>query len=460
MVTYTTDNVSGLDISSPVRYRGVPLGRVSGIRADPVGNTIEITFEVYRDRLATIGANVTLFETYAAEAVFPKMRAQVIGNPVTGEAYLLLDVPRNPPPPMALKFNPTKPYVASMPSPLSTVRDRLPEVLDRAEATLQTLREIVGRIPASLDRSDQFFTNVERIVRESQLPVLSAESRKFFATRARRSNSSRPTWTGWSVLREHWSSSSTMRTPQSTRQTFPRRPGRREVRWNIPASRPTISGALCQPSGTLSTSCASSRGCSMSSRSRLSMANDRHGYLRDEWRAAIVVLAPRHDCVSGWTGLPAAAPRHSARSDDRTAARPATGAGGRPPRMPRLSDCSRRRHADTSAGAFFTSFRTANWPRTPSGDGRPPPIATWTRRCASSWSRAPICVSSIPAPRSPSRSRSWLGTSSRVAAHAWWARSRSGLRRPSAWFTPASSDSASPCRRDSPATWLSPRADS
>jgi ABC-type transporter Mla subunit MlaD len=83
---------------------------------------------------------------------------------------------------MALKFKPTKPYVASMPSPLSTVRDRLPEVLDRAEATLQTLREIVGRIPASLDRSDQFFTNVERIVRESQLPVLSAESRKFFAT--------------------------------------------------------------------------------------------------------------------------------------------------------------------------------------------------------------------------------------------------------------------------------------
>src|SRR5512132_4136542 len=80
MVTYTTENVNGLDISSAVRYRGVPIGRVSNIRADPVGNTIEITFEVYRDRLATIGANVTLFETYAAEAVFPRMRAQVIGN--------------------------------------------------------------------------------------------------------------------------------------------------------------------------------------------------------------------------------------------------------------------------------------------------------------------------------------------------------------------------------------------
>src|SRR3954447_5148225 len=77
MVTYTTENVNGLDISSPVRYRGVPVGRVANIRADPVGNTIEIAFEVYRDRLAAIGSNVTLIEKHLAETVFPKMRAQV-----------------------------------------------------------------------------------------------------------------------------------------------------------------------------------------------------------------------------------------------------------------------------------------------------------------------------------------------------------------------------------------------
>ncbi len=48
--------------------------------------------------------------------------------------------------------------------------------------TLETLREIVARIPDSLDRSDLFFTNVERLMRESQLPELSADSRTFFAT--------------------------------------------------------------------------------------------------------------------------------------------------------------------------------------------------------------------------------------------------------------------------------------
>ena len=83
---------------------------------------------------------------------------------------------------MALDFTPDRPYVPSMPTPLAAVRDRLPEVLERAEATLVALREIVSRIPGSLDRSDRFFTNVERIIQESQLPELSADSRKFFAT--------------------------------------------------------------------------------------------------------------------------------------------------------------------------------------------------------------------------------------------------------------------------------------
>jgi len=114
--------------------------------------------------------------------LFPRLRAQVVGNPVTGEAYLLLNAPENPPPPIPLGFTPHRPYVASMPTPLAAVRDRLPELLERAEATLQTLKDIVTRMPDSLDRADRFFTNVERIFRESELPALSADSRKFFAT--------------------------------------------------------------------------------------------------------------------------------------------------------------------------------------------------------------------------------------------------------------------------------------
>jgi len=185
LVTYTTENVSGLDVSNPVRYRGVSVGRVTDVRVDPRGVAVEIDFEILLDRLNTIGMSPTrICQISDLRGVFPRLRAQVVGNPVTGEAYLLLDVPENPPPAPELGFTPARAYVASMPTPLATVQDRLPALLERAQSSLQTLEAIVARIPDSLDRSDRFFTNVERIIRESELPALSAESRKFFTTTA------------------------------------------------------------------------------------------------------------------------------------------------------------------------------------------------------------------------------------------------------------------------------------
>src|SRR3974390_1197943 len=83
MVTYTRENVSGLDISSPVRYRGVSVGRVTELHVDPPPITIQIDFELFRASLKPIGANVTRFEQLAdLGGVFPRMRAQVVSNPV------------------------------------------------------------------------------------------------------------------------------------------------------------------------------------------------------------------------------------------------------------------------------------------------------------------------------------------------------------------------------------------
>ena len=183
MVTYTTENVRGLDVSSPVLFRGVHIGQVTELRVDPRGTIVEIDFEMFLDRLSTIGLDVTRIRRITdIGGTFPRLRARIVGNPVTGEAYLLLDVPQNPSPPMDLGFTPNRPYVPSMPSTFASVQERMPALLDRTEATLETLKEIVGRVPDSLDRSDRFFTNVERIVQESDLPALSADSRKFFAT--------------------------------------------------------------------------------------------------------------------------------------------------------------------------------------------------------------------------------------------------------------------------------------
>jgi len=185
MVTYTTENVTGLDVSSPVKYRGVPVGRVDDIRVNPDGTTIEIDFEVFTDRLTSIGAKEATLRGLATAAVLPRLRARIVGNPVTGEAYVLLDIPKEPTPPMALNFTPTRPYVPAMPSPMAAVQDRIPAILESAQTTLQTLTEIIAKVPDSLQRSDRFFTSIERVFREAQLPELSAELRSFSRTSTR-----------------------------------------------------------------------------------------------------------------------------------------------------------------------------------------------------------------------------------------------------------------------------------
>jgi paraquat-inducible protein B len=182
LVTYTIEDVSGLDVSSPVRYRGVSVGRVTDIRVDPRAEPVEIDFEVFLDRLNTVGFSAERIRKIVdLRGTFPKLRAQVIGNLVTGEAYLLLDVPQNPPPPISLGFTPTRPYVPSVPRPLAAMQDRLPAVLERAEATLQT-PEIV---PSLIVRSGA--TDSSPTSSASGEPAGRAQRRlaQFFATTSR-----------------------------------------------------------------------------------------------------------------------------------------------------------------------------------------------------------------------------------------------------------------------------------
>jgi len=159
------------------------VGRLTGIRVDPRAGTVEVDFEVFTDRLTELGVNVSqVRKKIDLGGLSPNLRTQLMGNPVTGEAFLVIDKPKVPPPPIELGFIPSRPYIPSMPSMMARVQDRLPALLERAEGTLEVLREIITKLPASLDRSDRFFSDMEKIMQESQLPAFSADSREFFAT--------------------------------------------------------------------------------------------------------------------------------------------------------------------------------------------------------------------------------------------------------------------------------------
>jgi len=181
MVTYTAGNVSGLDVGSPVRFRGVPIGSVDQLRIDPRGSLIEVDFAVYLEHLADIGSNSERIKAQAASGSFPNMRVQVIRHPVTGESYLFLDMPANPPAPIELPFRPARVYVPFMPTALGTLEDRLPQLIDQVTSTLQALADVVSKLPAATDRSDRFLARVEQIVREAHLPETSADARRSMA---------------------------------------------------------------------------------------------------------------------------------------------------------------------------------------------------------------------------------------------------------------------------------------
>jgi hypothetical protein len=180
-VTYTDQNVVGLGIDSPVRFKGVTVGRVDGVRVDAESRLVEIGFELFLDQLTGL-AGVDEDEGASADFRPPEdMRTNVMGNPITGEAYLLIDSPRNPPPPMTLGFETDRPYMPSMPSAMASVMEQLPELIERGLALVDTAEHIVARLPVTLDKSDAFFTTADRIFRTSDIPELSDELRQTVA---------------------------------------------------------------------------------------------------------------------------------------------------------------------------------------------------------------------------------------------------------------------------------------
>jgi len=180
LVTYTDQNVTGLGPKSVVRFKGVTIGQVEAVRIDARIRTVEINFDLFVDTITDLGGEIEEVRRQGEDLTDDKgVRVQVVGNPLTGDAYLLIDTPANPPPPMELGFVPDRLYIPSMPSALGRVMDQLPELVDRGEALLERTEQLMARLPETLDRTDRFFENSDRIFRDSQIPELSQDVREW-----------------------------------------------------------------------------------------------------------------------------------------------------------------------------------------------------------------------------------------------------------------------------------------
>jgi phospholipid/cholesterol/gamma-HCH transport system substrate-binding protein len=133
-VTYFNESVQGLDVDSPVKYRGVAVGRVEGIDVAPDSKLIEVVLKI---------------ET--GQPLESDMVAQLKSVGITGIMFVELDrkkegEPDRTPP---LSFPTKYPVVASKPSDIKELFRSIDEVLSQMKSL--DLEGISDRIKVAID---------------------------------------------------------------------------------------------------------------------------------------------------------------------------------------------------------------------------------------------------------------------------------------------------------------------
>lgn len=146
-VTYFDESVQGLDVGSPVKFRGVTLGTVSSITIAPDQRHVQIDMQIFTEELQRMGLA-------ADTPMNPEVRVQLASAGITGVKFLQVDffeVARHPV--MELPFEPGSNYIPSVPSTLKGLEealnvflDKLPLYGDRIKKVLEEGRETLAQI--------------------------------------------------------------------------------------------------------------------------------------------------------------------------------------------------------------------------------------------------------------------------------------------------------------------------
>jgi phospholipid/cholesterol/gamma-HCH transport system substrate-binding protein len=183
-VTYTSyvdEAVTGLEIGSPVRFRGVTIGSVSAIRIADDRRHVELTYELAVATLSGLGL-ATGSGSATRISTPPDLRVQVDSQGITGVKYLLIDffaIDSHPPP--SLPFRVPDNYIPSTPSTMKDLQDSVVRAIDQFPAVAEKLTVVLGRVDRLLsDINESGLTqNAAALVTRTDrtLALISAELR-------------------------------------------------------------------------------------------------------------------------------------------------------------------------------------------------------------------------------------------------------------------------------------------
>jgi hypothetical protein len=155
-ISYFDESVQGLEVGSPIKFRGVTIGSIAKIDIAEDHRHVEVTCELGKAVLARLGLDVAVGPVQSGR---PKkleqglgLRVQLASSGLTGVKFLQLDffpVAENPEP--ILPFPVPDNYIPAVPSTMKNLEDalvrvvqRLPEVVDQMEGILSKVDHILG----------------------------------------------------------------------------------------------------------------------------------------------------------------------------------------------------------------------------------------------------------------------------------------------------------------------------
>lgn len=143
-VTYFNESVQGLDRDSPVKYRGVAVGRVQSIRVAPDGKLIQVVLKI---------ETVQKLENDTV--------AQLKAVGITGSMFIELDRKKKDEPDKSpkLSFPSEYPIVASKPSEISMLLQGIDEFMTQIKSL--DLKAISDKIKQALDSTNQMIADAD-----------------------------------------------------------------------------------------------------------------------------------------------------------------------------------------------------------------------------------------------------------------------------------------------------------
>jgi ABC-type transporter Mla subunit MlaD len=157
--TYSRESVQGLDVGAPVRYRGVPIGRVTEIKLvsaeyrRPEGVPYTEAFQLVLVRFAVDPRQIGEVPS-PEEAIRLGLRARITAQGITGVNYVELDFvnPERFPAP-DVPWTPRYPVLPTIPSTIAQVRGAAEQLVARlSEVPLEQMLADLSALLSTLNR--------------------------------------------------------------------------------------------------------------------------------------------------------------------------------------------------------------------------------------------------------------------------------------------------------------------